>query len=209
MNTMNKETLPLARQAAKNQNGVSLIIVMIILVIVSMLGIAGIQISTMAERGARNDRDMQIAWQSAEAALMDAEFDMFGPGASTRRATFTASNMSDFLPSCGTSGSSIGLCTLVTTGKPAWLTVDFTATGAGARTAAYGTYTGRTFAAGSLGVQPAKVPRYIIEPILDHNAGGDSRSQSSSTPAYVYRVTSMGFGPRDDIQAVVQMLYRN
>ena len=55
------------------QSGVSLVVVLLLLVIVSMLGIASMQIAMMGERGARNDRDMQIAWQSAEAALVDAE----------------------------------------------------------------------------------------------------------------------------------------
>ena len=37
------------------QRGVSLVIVMIVLTIVSLLGVAGIQISTLSERGARNE----------------------------------------------------------------------------------------------------------------------------------------------------------
>ena len=196
---------------ASAQRGASLIMVMIILTIVSILGVAGMQISMMSERGARNDRDQQIAWQSAEAALMDAEFDMFGPGASSRRAVFSPrTNLSAFIDNCGTSGASSGLCSLVNTGKPAWLTTDFTATGAGAPTAEFGSYTGRSFAAAGVGVQPSKRPRYVIEAIPDQfGAGSGGRNLSSGDVKYVYRVTSMGFGPRDDIQAVLQMIYRN
>lgn len=180
--------------------------VMIILTIVSLLGIAAIQISIMSERGARNDRDMQLAWQSAEAALIDAENDLFGPGTSTRRALFTPStNVLAFTDNCGTSGTSIGLCSLVSAGKPAWMTVDFTITSNSAPTTAYGTFTGRTFAAGSAGVQPAQVPRYVIEPIRDPS----DRDLGSVDPKYVYRVTAMGFGPRSDTQAIVQMVYRD
>ncbi|MBC7719609.1 MAG: hypothetical protein H7Z77_07440, partial [Chitinophagaceae bacterium] len=51
----------------KRQQGASLIMVLIVLTVVSLLGVAGIQISMMSERGARNDRDQQIAWQAAEA----------------------------------------------------------------------------------------------------------------------------------------------
>ena len=58
------------------QNGASLIMVMMILIVVSLLGVSGAQIGLMSERGARNDRDIQMAWQAAEAALIDAEFDM-------------------------------------------------------------------------------------------------------------------------------------
>ena len=192
------------------QSGASLIMVMIILTIVSMIGIAGIQISTMSERGARNDRDYQIAWQSAEAGLMDAENDLFGPGTSTRRGLFgPTTNLSAFVDFCGTSGNSRGLCTVAITGKPAWVTASFTATGNSAPTAEYGEFTGRSFTAGGTGIQPARKPRYVIEPIEDSSGiGSTGRKLGTEDPKYVFRVTAMGFGPRTDIQAVVQMIYR-
>ncbi|MDQ0073244.1 type IV pilus assembly protein PilX [Variovorax boronicumulans] len=189
-----------------HQRGVSLIIVLLLLVIVSILGVGAAQIATMGERSARNDRDMQIAWQSAEAALMDAEFDIHGPGTSSRQSVFTKmANTNAFVSGCGDSGNSKGLCTLVTTGQPAWLAVDFTITLSSAKTAAFGDFTGRTFPAGATGIQPAKAPRYVIEPIEDPA----NRDVSGATTSYVYRVTAMGFGPRDDIQGVVQILYRD
>ena len=83
MSYVRMDTAP--ARTVSSQKGASLIMVMIILTIVSMIGIAGVQISMMSERGARNDRDYQLAWQSAEAGLMDAENDLFGPGASSRR----------------------------------------------------------------------------------------------------------------------------
>jgi len=190
---------------ASGQHGVSLIIVLLLLVIVSILGVGAAQIATMGERSSRNDRDMQVAWQSAEAALMDAEFDIHGPVASNRRAVFTnMANTNAFVSGCGSSGNSKGLCTLETTGQPAWLAVDFTATNNTARTAAYGDFTGRAFPAGT-GIQPAKAPRYVIEPIEDPA----NRDISGSTTSYIYRVTAMGFGPRADIQGVVQIIYRD
>lgn len=185
------------------QRGVSLIIVMLILIVVSLLGVGAAQISLMSERGARNDRDQLIAWQSAEAALIDAEFDMFKSAhADNRKDLFDGKNAVVFPADCGTTGESKGLCALVSAGKPAWLTVDFEATGANAPTTPFGAFTGRTFAAGGVGIQPAKLPRYVIEPVLDPN--GDK-----SSPSYLYRVTAMGYGPRKDTQAVLQVLYRN
>jgi len=191
----------------RQERGASLIVVMLILIIVSILGVGGAQIAMMAERGARNDRDMQVAWQAAEAALMDAEFDIHGPGTATRKALFTSmNNTNDFVAGCGTTGNSKGLCALVETGKPAWLVADFTSEATGAKTVPFGLFTSRTFAAGQTGVQPAKVPRYIIEPISDPL----NRDKTfDKPPTYVYRVTAMGFGPRDDIQAVAQILYRD
>jgi len=82
------------------------------------------------------------------------------------------------------------------------MTVDFTDTSNTAKSVALGTFTGKTFAAGGIGVQPAQAPRYIIEVVPDTIG-------SRSEPNYLYRVTAMGFGPRSDIQAVMQMVYRN
>lgn len=187
--------------------GMSLIVVLILLVIISLLGIGAAQISLMGERGTRNDRDYQIAWQGAEAALMDAEFDMRGPGTAKRAAVFTKNDSSAFLMGdCGSSSdNSKGLCNPeLITGKPLWLTIDFAATTPSA--AEYGEFTDRVFVAGSSGLRPTKKPRYIIEVLPDKNAFGDARGEADKK--FVYRVTAMGFGPRDDIQAVTQMLFR-
>lgn len=183
-------------QRRNHQQGASLIMVMMILIIVSLLGVGGAQIALMSERGARNDRDMQIAWQAAEAALIDAEFDMTD-AASARKAIFDGKNRTAFVPGCGTSGTSVGLCAVTASGKPAWLTVDFTNTSSSAETTEFGAISGRDFPVGA-GVQPAMKPRYIIELVEDPL---DKKS-------LVYRVTAMGFGPRTDIQAVLQIIYR-
>ena len=197
---------------SRRNSGASLIVVMLILVVVSILGVSGIQVAMMGERGTRNDRDQQVAWQAAEAALMDAEFDIEGlPASSTskRNAIFKSkeTDVMQFITDCGTSGQNVGLCSLNATGKPAWLTVDFSTTGTGAPTVEFGTFTGRVFPAGAKGVQPIRPPRYVIEPISDPRFSRTSRPGSDSR--YVYRVTAMGFGPNAQTQAVVQMTYRN
>lgn len=199
-----KNSTHLACRAARGQRGASLIVVMLILVVVSLLGVGSAQIALMSERGARNDRDQQVAWQAAEAALIDAEIDMIAPATpalAVRKALFDGKTESGFIAGCGSSSDSIGLCDITLSGKPAWLTADFMATGSNAPTTAFGTFTGRTFAAGGVGVQPARAPRYIIELVPDPLG-------TPSDPTYMYRVTAMGFGPRAEVQAVVQMLYR-
>lgn len=203
--------------APMSQRGLSLIVVMLILIVVSVLGVGGIQISMMGERSTRNERDMQVAWQGAEAGLIDAEFDIEGlPAASTnkRNSIFKRGDvdLAKFIDNCGDSGQSIGLCGLKETGKPAWLTVEFTATGTGAKAVELGTYTGRDFPSGVKGIQPAKPPRYVIEPILDRFGVKSYRTTDPAAgagPSYVYRVTSMGFGPNGETQGVLQMIYRN
>ena len=192
----------------RHQRGVSLIVVLLLLTVASVLGVGGAQIAMMAERSARNDRDAQVAWQAAEAALLDAEYDIGATPATGNRGDVlnNPTNINLFVTGCGKSSDnlkSIGLCTLVDTGKPAWLTVDFTVTGSDARTTQFGTYTKRSFAAGAAGVQPSKAPRYVIEAIPD------SGNRDLSSVKYIFRVTAMGFGPRADIQAMTQSIYRN
>ncbi len=51
------------------QNGSALIISLVFLLILTMIGIASIQDSTLQERMAGNERDRNLAFQSAEAAL--------------------------------------------------------------------------------------------------------------------------------------------
>lgn len=204
------------RSRAHQQNGVTLIMVLLILVVVSMLGVGSAQIAMMSERGSRNDRDQQLAWQAAEAALIDAENDLIYSSSSELCGKFascpTTRPRGDWLldgkttsafpnSGCGTSTMQ-GLCASVSTGKPAWLTVDFTDTSS-TNTVAFGTFTDANFETGEIGIQPAQAPRYIIEPVTVRT--GDASSPESEV---VYRVTAMGFGPRTDIQAIVQMLYR-
>lgn len=189
--------------------GVSLIMVMLILVIVSLLGIGGIQVSMMAERGARNDRDYALARESAELGLMEAQSDMYKPTPTARSARFDGKNKLAFIDGCGDTGDDRGLCSYVEqgNGQPAWLTARFEDTSNSSNTIAFGTFTGRTFANGSAGVQPARAPRYIIEPVEEQV--GEKTMKPNATKPLLYRVTSIGAGPRNDIQAVVQMLYRN
>lgn len=184
--------------------GFSLVTVMIILVVVSLLGVAASQMVLLGERSARYDRDWQIAFQAAEAALLDAEFDIRGPNTSgtARIATFTPTGLLGFSAGCST-GTDRGLCLPAATGKPVWYTVDFTNESSTAVTAQFGEFTGRTLAYGTVGIQPAMRPRYIIEAVPDLTPGGNANVQK-----LLYRVTAMGFGPRKETQAVVQMYFR-
>jgi type IV pilus assembly protein PilX len=187
----------------QRSRGMSLIMVLLILVVVSMLGVGGAQIALMSERGARNDRDQQMAWQAAEAGLIDAENDIW-TSTSTRHSVFDGKSTFAF-PStgCGTSGSAKGLCASVSSGKPAWLTANFSDTSSGASTTQFGTFTSANFESGGAGIQPAQKPRYLIEPMVMQSGDASNPEQE-----VLYRVTAMGFGPRADIQSVVQMLYR-
>lgn len=192
--------------SAGRQRGITLVVVLILLVIVTLVGIAGARIALLGERSTRNDRDYQIAWQAAEAALMDAQFDIRGPNTSgsQRMALFNENNTSVFLPGCNTSSDHRGLCE-PSEGKPVWASVDFLDESNSATTVAYGAYTGRAFDAGATGVRPARVPRYIIEWVPDTTP---LLSASSGSKPIMYRITAMGFGTREDVQVVLQVAFK-
>lgn len=195
---------------APEQRGVTLIVVLLILVVVTILGIGGAQIALLGERATRYDRDYLVASQSAEAALMDAEFDIRGPNSAAsdvqRVSQFDGKNFSVFLPNCGTSGKSRGLCEpAADTAKPVWASVDFLDDSANAPSVEFGEFTGRTFDAGNTGIRPELPPRYIIELIDDQAPGGDA---SAAIPPKMYRITAIGFGPRKEIQVVMQIVFR-
>lgn len=202
------------------QRGMSLIVVLLLLVIVSMLGAASMQIANMGEHGARNDRDMQLALQSAEAALIDAEVDLQGTKnvTGTRTKQFKAGNARFPGSGCAKSGTWKGLCALETNAnKPAvWLTADYEG---GSDVASFGDFTKRDFKSGIEGIQPASPPRYVIENVTELSAvrsGMVTGIYASALPEggtasgeQLYRVTAMGFGPRSTTQTVLQTIYRN
>ena len=186
--------------------------VLLILIVITVLGLASAQIGMLGERASRFDRDYQIAVQAAEAALMDAEFDIRGPNTSgnSRVANFSRNSKVGFEDGCGGAGTTqgsvrsvgyrearLGLCGLL----------DDTGT---AKTVAFGTFTGRAFDAGASGLKPARAPRYIIEAVDDQSTGGGSKKMGppGSLTNVIYRVTAIGFGPREETQAVLQIEFR-
>lgn len=196
-------------QRETRQGGVTLIVVLLILVVVTIVGLGAAQIALLGERSTRYDRDYLIASQAAEAALMDAEFDIRGPNTAvtSRVAKFNPANDEDnFKAGCGNDLTTRGLCKPNDV-KPVWATVSFMEQGATAHSAEFGEFTGRNFDAGESGVKPDRKPRYIIEVVtVSYMAGQDASSKAA--PLQMYRITAIGFGPRPDIQVVMQISFR-
>lgn len=195
------------------QRGASLVVVLLILVVVTILGIGGAQIALLGERSARFDRDYLVASQAAEAALMDAEFDIRGPNTAgaNRVASFDPANTGIFLAGCSTGTTTRGLCLPTAAGtKAAWASGALEDTGSSARSVEYGTYTGRTYDAGTTGIRPARAPRYMVELVDDAEVGNNARYTGSGGGGVpkMYRITATGFGPREDTQVVTQISFR-
>ncbi|MFC3108225.1 PilX N-terminal domain-containing pilus assembly protein [Undibacterium arcticum] len=191
------------------QRGASLIVSLLMLIAVLLLGISAAQMALQSEKASRNDRDRQIAFQAAEAALQDAEMDIENStDTSSRSSTFSEKPvLANFDADCGQGATNtyLGLCTTAVAGAtPVWLKVDFTDTGSSStRTVPYGKFTGQTMQVGN-GQLSSKLPRYLIEVVNYKAAGEDASAQAT----FFYRVTAMGFGARDTTRVVLQSFYR-
>lgn len=198
---------------AAGQRGVTLVVVLLILVVVTILGIGGAQIALLGERATRYDRDYLVASQAAEAALMDAEFDIRGPNSAAsdvqRVNKFSRENYGLFVDGCSSDTATRGLCLPVDPAvKQVWATVDFLDDeDATAKSVKFGTFTGREYDAGTAGIKPELAPRYIIELIEDDEKGSNAGAQSTLQKK-MYRITSIGFGPRKEVQVVMQIAFR-
>lgn len=197
----------LRRRAPRaTQSGSALAVVIVLLIVISLLGIGSSQISLLGEKTSRYDRDQQIAFQAAEAALMDAEFDIRGPNDSpnSRRDIFASNSAVGFEVGCGTTGVNRGLCVAAgQNDRPVWATVDFDADGSTAPTVPFGEFTNRVFDSGNTGIRPARPPRYVIEVVQDKQPG-----LGTGKLTYFYRVTAVGYGPTVGTQVALQMIFR-
>ncbi|WP_431095716.1 pilus assembly PilX family protein [Polaromonas aquatica] len=169
------------------QRGISLVIVMIFLVILSALGITAMQSSTFSSRIARNESDRNLAFQAAEAALRDAELDIKNLRVDKSLCTPTTAGCRTELINRGDGFDAtcpLGRCDSSAIATPVWEdAAKWTTTGA---SVAYGTYTG----AAALPVV-AQQPRYLLE----YFPLGDST---------VYRITAVGFGANTSTQIMLQ-----
>ncbi|MDR0250113.1 MAG: hypothetical protein LBI35_02210 [Burkholderiales bacterium] len=158
----------------KRQEGVSLIVAMVFLIILSMLAIAAIRGVTMQERMAGNTQDWNLAFQAAEAALRDAEIDI--------RASGRIRGMEGFTNNCGG-----GLCLPSENGTPVWRVT----TNWHNNSVAYGAI---TLAAPLPEVNT--LPRYIIEALgaVGNNSLAPPDYTNNRLPYHAYRITAIGFG---------------
>lgn len=197
------------------QAGSSLMVVLIMLSIVMVIGLISTKLSLFSERSARNDRDRQIAFQAAEAALVDAELDIMGPNSSAakRVCAFDAKQPAEFVVNCGTL-TRTGMCLSSANTGEVWQTVKAlyvsetgdSATNAGNKTVQLGQFTGQTLPSGSSGLT-VRLPRYVIEAVPYAGTGTANDNVGSSTsPEYAFLVTAVGFGTRVETQVMLQAL---
>jgi type IV pilus assembly protein PilX len=183
----------------RKQSGISLVVVLLFLVILTLLGLSASLSSTSGERMARNARDQNVALQAAEAALRDARTDIL-----TKR---RLSGRTGATLTCDAAGFK-GFCLPhETTGdKPVWdlyLEDASRSVEVGEIPDPTGTIVFKMPLNGPGGV--AHQPRYLIEPIPDNLIGG---SLKAGAVQFVYRVTALGYGANENTKVVVQEVVR-
>lgn len=197
-----KILLPLS--GTERQNGMSLIVCLLMLVVVLLLGTSAVRMALQEERASRIDRDRQVAFEAAEAALRDAELDI---ETSPRAHLFADGSSDGFTDGCGKGmgNNSLGLCLHAPAGRiPVWRSVDLANAGGQAQSVPYGHFTGHSLQTGE-GLLPAALPRYIIELIP---FGEQAKLAPGQNAIYLYRFTAIGFGLRDATRIVLQTFYR-
>ncbi len=214
---------------AARQSGFSLIVSLMMLIVIIILGLSASQISINEERAARNDRDRQIAFQAAEAALKEAEFEILStlspacdvpgnPPSRKRTGTSTCFNQGNavgYVPQCSAPPNE-GLCDN-TPARPGWMDAHFAADAMGAspvNTTQYGRFTGHVFGSQQTLANPSLPvskydPRYVIE-IVPNNTSIESQTGDGAGggagAGHIFRVTAMGFGANPNSQVVLQTI---
>jgi type IV pilus assembly protein PilX len=173
------------------QQGAALAVSLIMLLVLTLLGIAGMQSTIMEEKMAGNMRDKALAFQSAESGLLNGE----------RHSQTLLSSSSPFVPNC-----TGGLCLPSTTATAVWNDTALINWGTSMNTFLYGV----TIAATNLGLISAQ-PQYIVELLPDPpRSVGDSLDATDNTiTPKVFRVTSRGIGGSANSPVMVQSAYKN
>lgn len=162
----------------RKQSGVVLIISLVMLVLLTLLGITSMQVNGLEEKMAGNNKDKNIAFQAAEAALRDAEADI----------TFSnrISGVTGMTDTC-----TAGLCYF----GPAGISNIWEDSSKVANAISYGTHSTATALAGVVAQ-----PKYLIVGTKFWPAG-------ASNWKYMYKSIAIAHGGRATTQSVLESVY--
>jgi type IV pilus assembly protein PilX len=165
-----------------HQSGAVLVISLIMLLLLTLIGVTGMQTTSLEEKMAGNTRDRSVAFQAAESALRDAENDITTSSPLPHR---------DVVASTWAANCANGLCSTLATGTNGdKASISTMTTMATATSATYGQFTGAP-ALPSLSAQP----RYIIQ-------------KFSSASNIYYRVTVRAQGINANTVVWLQAVYQ-
>ncbi len=189
---------PIATSPRARQSGMSLFPALMFLLVLSVLGISALNSTLMQEKMVSNTKDLNIAFQAAEAGLRDAEDDVSKNIDTGSVFTATCVNGLCKPPSTWPSPSSADISKLV----------DWSDS---SKTRSYGVYT----SAPTLPTVAAQ-PKYVIErltppPGLPANPGSSVGIGCGAgcvhSGGFAYRLTVLGTGARPETRVVLQSTY--
>lgn len=163
------------------QDGAVLIVSLLILILLTLLGLTAIQAGTVQERIAGNTRNLDVAFQAAEAALREAEDRLDNPSVPV------------------TNGSVTGWYHWSLAPAPRWKTPS-----------TWDTFGNIDYVLGSdAGWPVARAPEFAIEelpPMPD--TGGSLDASAPVSEDVMYRVSARGFGGNQNTFVILQTTYR-
>lgn len=171
-----------------NQTGSALIISLILLMLLTMLGLSGAQVSSLEEKMAGNQRNSNLAFQAAEIALRTGEFDVRDRAANELDASKI--NCTNGLYPAGDLD-----CNGIDP-EPIWNNDNMTWSDAQAIP-----YNGT----GLPTILASKPPAYIVEQLAGVPTGPEVPAVMESS---YYRITARGVGGSDSAVAIVQSIFK-
>jgi len=163
----------------RRQAGMSLIIGLLFLTLLSLLGLAGMRVSSLEERMAANTQDRTLAFNAAESSLRDCESVLQG-------ASLPVFNGSNGMYQAARLGST-----------PVWRTIDWTAPGA--------TRVHATTPAGAAAAPRCIIEELPLQPNM---SGSNSLAANRPLPdARIFRITARGVGAKPGTVVMLQSTY--
>lgn len=179
-------------KSLSTQRGVTLVVALIFLAVLTLLGVAAMMGTTLQERMARNARDYNIALQAAEAALRDARKEFV-----TQTRTREIFKVTGFASDCTN-----GLCDVGGT-NPWKQYLISNGVSYGSRTLDQATTVATRQLPASGSGQLASPPMYVIEALPDPVNGNNVASRN-----FLYRITAVGYGSSSNTQVILQEVFR-
>lgn len=166
--------------ASRAQRGAALITGLIFMVVLTLISMAALRGTILEEKMAGNARDVDLAFQAAEAALRAGEQVLNG-------AT---------LPSFGTTGAYLTSSGNSTRGYDSYWTQT------------HGWTTSDSVALASVPTGAYAAPRFVIEQMPSVAGGGGSLKAGPVTLSGIFRITARGVGGNSNTRIYLQETYR-
>ena len=174
------------RRYLLRQEGISLAIVLVTIGLLAIIGLGAMQMNVLQEKGAGNARDQNLAFQTAESALRDAE-------------QYVDINLTP--TSAFTAGCTGGLCRPSLTSTPVWQDTGLDVWNNSSLTFAYSKTVPNVI----------KQPAYIVELVAENipDIAGVALDIGGAPPPKqaAYRITARAWGGTSSAQVTLQSVY--